>query len=746
MQRIKKIYDGIYFSLPIQLVIVQVRYQKFILISWVFLFMVITGNFGERFGIPYLFLAPEYMGEVNFYSNFLLGIGMGTFTTVYMIASYISNSYRFHFLALEHRPFFIFIYNNIVIPLIFTVLYIWCFLEFKIYAHGAFEWWMLVHLGGIFLGFFMVTIFILLYFFGTNRTFVHEVGEKLVKEMKGGRVILEKARLGMGTRMRIDYFLSGLLKINQPNSNEPADFRKLVKILNQNHGNALFLELILLITIMGLGLMEQNPFFQLPAATSVLLFLSMFLMLVTAFTFWFRRLGPIALVLVVVLFFTFDRYAASRHQHPALGMNYEIAPVPYSPEKLYEVHSKKNITLDIENTLNALNHWRADYQLYHGPYAKPRAVIICTSGGGLRSGYFTTRVMQQLDSLSQGRMMNSTRLITGASGGMIGAAYFRELYLQQKLGNMGSIWGRTYAERVGKDLLNRICFKIVTGFFLPTARETVGGSSYRSDRGWSFDDQLATNLGVMQDRRLGDYAQYEELAIIPQMIFSPVVINDGRRLYISGMPVTYLARSYDYNGRLGQGITGIDFRRYFRGQDADSLLFITAMRMNASFPLITPYVKMPSDPPMQLIDAGIADNFGLETAFRYLSVFSDWFKENTSGVLIIQIRDTKAQSREVAEYKQKNLLSQFFDPIGATYGAIFNTGEITSEGYLQQMDERLGGFMEYACFQYAPADSGGIKASLSWHLTGNEIEGIEASLSNDFNQKTFRHTVNWLKN
>ena len=54
--------------------------------------------------------------------------------------------------------------------------------------------------------------------------------------------------------------------------------------------------------------------------------------------------------------------------------------------------------------------------------------------------------------------------------------------------------------------------------FLPSRSVDVGASSYRDDRGWSFDQQLVQNLGVFENRRLSDYSSLEELAVIPMMV------------------------------------------------------------------------------------------------------------------------------------------------------------------------------------------------------------------------------------
>ena len=60
------------------------------------------------------------------------------------------------------------------------------------------------------------------------------------------------------------------------------------------------------------------------------------------------------------------------------------------------------------------------------------------------------------------------------------------------------------------------------------------------------------------------------------------------------------------------------------------------------FLIVLPNVWLPSEPVIDVMDAGLRDNFGQETTLRFLSSFDDWIKENTRGVLILQIRDRKA--------------------------------------------------------------------------------------------------------
>jgi hypothetical protein len=147
---------------------------------------------------------------------------------------------------------------------------------------------------------------ILLYFSRVNRNFVAIIGERATKTLNPRRVIIAKARAGMSLRTRVDYYLATPTRLASPDPNDPAELRQLVRILNQNHGNALFLEFILLLLIMGLGLLEENPTFQIPAGASVFFLFSIFLMLVSAIVFWFRKLGPLAMIVVVLIYLAFD--------------------------------------------------------------------------------------------------------------------------------------------------------------------------------------------------------------------------------------------------------------------------------------------------------------------------------------------------------------------------------------------------------------------------------------------------------
>ena len=86
--------------------------------------------------------------------------------------------------------------------------------------------------------------------------------------------------------------------------------------------------------------------------------------------------------------------------------------------------TKEKVDADRQNMISILENWKKNQDS-----AKPLLVVLNTSGGGHRSATFTMSILQHLDSITNGAIMKKIFLISGASGGMIGAAYFRELYL-----------------------------------------------------------------------------------------------------------------------------------------------------------------------------------------------------------------------------------------------------------------------------------------------------------------------------
>jgi hypothetical protein len=329
-------------------------------------------------------------------------------------------------------------------------------------------------------------------------------------------------------------------------------------------------------------------------------------------------------------------------------------------------------------------------------------------------------------------------MISGASGGMFGMTYLRELFLQKQEGFPIDIHDRQYAFNVGKDMLNPIAISILSNdVLLPFHKFSVGNNHYTKDRGYIFEKFYCNNTGFRFDKTLNDYRNAEFKAKVPLMIYYATVMSDSRRYFISPQPISFLMRPFGKNAEENNfAIDGIDFCRFFEKQDGQNLLVTSAMRMDATFPFILPNPVLPTDPPTYVMDGGAMDDSGVEPTFRFLQTFKNWINQNTRGVVVIQIRDSKKQDEEPQEQMQTTVLSRLTDPLGTIYNNIENMQDFQVDQKLNYMDDELRGKLNFVYFEYT-SDKKDEKAAMSMHISSRDKNDIIKSLGRSNNVAAF---------
>jgi hypothetical protein len=405
-------------------------------------------------------------------------------------------------------------------------------------------------------------------------------------------------------------------------------------------------------------------------------------------------------------------------------MDYQVPPVLYDPAQMKPTENE--VRADMAIGLEMLENWKRRQPVSD---QKPKLVILNHSGGGSRSAYWTMRALMHADSMCHGAILNQTILMTGASGGMLGAAYLRELKYRQDQGEQVQLYDTTHAERMGRDLLNPILLSMATNdCFIRYRHFEDGPYSYTRDRGYAFEQQLRRNTQSIFDRRLIDYAQAERMAQMPMMILSPTILKDGRRMLISSQPIAYLTSAFKLNGEKNPLPEDLEFRKIFKSHQADNLQFISALRMNATFPYVLPTTTLPTQPVIELMDAGIRDNFGWKTTLQFISTFEDWINENTSGVIIVQVRDLP--KNKDLEDPSVSIVNTISGPIGGIYGNITKTHDYNGEQMLAYLQGTFKDKIELITFQLNQHKQGNV--SLSWHLTNSEKLWIRTALRDPF--------------
>jgi hypothetical protein len=354
-------------------------------------------------------------------------------------------------------------------------------------------------------------------------------------------------------------------------------------------------------------------------------------------------------------------------------------------------------------------------------------------------------VLQALDTATNGQFFEQTQLVTGASGGMLGVSYYRELFLQSKRTEGFNRNQRKFIDQVGTDLLNPLAFSIATSDLLFRYQSFQDGNyTYTKDRGYVFEQKLVQNLnGTFENTRLYDYYLPEVEAEIPMVIFSPVVVNDGRRMLISPQPISYLSYANDSIFTSTYHSTeNIEFSHFFERNNAVNLKYTTAMRMSATFPYILPMVSLPTEPGIELMDAGVRDNFGIKTSVEFLRTFKNWISTNTSGVILVQIRD-KEKYFETKNDANGSIFQRLFAPFNSFYSNTVRIHDYNNDQFLYQVKDWFPGDFDVVSFYlHQPGDK---KVSMSWHLTNLDKKHIREAIFDKANQKSIKRIKELLK-
>ena len=143
-------------------------------------------------------------------------------------------------------------------------------------------------------------------------------------------------------------------------------------------------------------------------------------------------------------------------------------------------------------------------------------VFLCVSGGGKRAALWTFNALQTADSLTAGQLIENSILITGASGGLIGASYFRELKLREKMGEPMNPYSAIYRSKIATDNLYPLIFSLMANdLFVGFTRFEYAGNAYEKDRAYTFEHELSNITNNLMDKPITAYAEPESKGIIP---------------------------------------------------------------------------------------------------------------------------------------------------------------------------------------------------------------------------------------
>lgn len=508
-----------------------------------------------------------------------------------------------------------------------------------------------------------------------------------------------------------------------------------------------------LVLAVSLIIVTRYPVIQ--SSVSILLVLAWLLTLYFSIAFawpWLR----LWLVVAGAAWIIYANLGPPHHTFPGLASYYQAdTPVPISPGEPKTGRRSPNQLLA---SIDTLARWR------QGPGTECRnMVILATSGGAYRAGYWTAAVLDELQTRAADGgdlegLTDCMRLITGASGGMVGAAYYvvmRHEALQD--GNIASVVERLNADT--QESRAKGPYKTVTPYprdsLTPVAQQLAQRDLFHvllprqthSDRGVVLEEQWRTlNFAFSQLRAA------EREGRIPSLILSPMAFAGGAKpfaqpLLISNLKVDTLA---------GPGWRyAFPFFALFPDVQ-ETFLLRTAVRMNATFPYVSPSVSLPTAPRARVVDAGYYDNYGLSTAASWL--FSardsdkgkdkdknptpiDWLTANDLGVIVIQIRAFPFESSlpdepDACHAKRSNddTSGQGFQflttPIEALSAVRESGMNIRNDQQLAMVKELAGdNRVRWVTFENTA------NVGMSWYLTPHELDCLKQEVVSPHNRE-----------
>ena len=731
----KKYLTGFWYSMPLQLFLLHFRKYQVFLVFWYILLATVTGNFMRTFGADSLFLAPEYFGEVTALSTAIVGFAVGIFMMSWNITTFILHSKSLRFLATTAQPFLKYCINNALLPLCFLATYLIAAVHYARYQELVHGMKLFLLVGGFTGGIVLSIAISFIYFFGADKTIYYSMSAVIQKANSRYAEIVQTSTLPKEkSNFTVSWFLSASFRLRKPRDVRHYSEEFLDSVFKRHHFAAVIAILIAFIFLVLVGYISDARLFQLPAAASITVFFAILIAVSGAISLFLHSWSiPLLVILYLGMNFLYQNEVIDP-RNKLYGLNYlnkEERP-SYSRKSIKQLASDNNIEADKKEFLAILNRWKARQKS-----PRPVLYIINTSGGGTRSANFTMNALQRLDSIFHGQLMQQTFLINGASGGMLGAAYFRELYYEKISGKSINLQDKKYVADISRDLLSPLFSSFVTRDMIgPVQKFTLNGYEYAKDRGYAFEQKLNENTHGVLDKTLHDYADPEAKALIPTMLFNSVISRDGRKVIMGTRPVRFLMRHQtDTSHITPYDPDAIDFNSYFGKQGAMNVTILSALRMNATFPYVLPNVWLPTNPIIDVMDAGIGDNYGQETSLRFVEVFRDWLKENTSKVVLLQLRDRSLSDWDKPT-EANTLISLLTKPFLVLQNNWYKLQDYAQHDQLEYLFEAYGPQFYRICFQYVPSKNDA-PASLSFHLTAAEKRDIGMALDNAANQQQF---------
>lgn len=366
------------------------------------------------------------------------------------------------------------------------------------------------------------------------------------------------------------------------------------------------------------------------------------------------------------------------------------------------------------------------YEVLHARQGRP-VILVATAGGGIQAGAWTAEVLSGLQDLSRNtwKTKNSfadcLTLVSSVSGGATGSMFFLNLYGEGPQAPFQDGQMARMKNDVKDSSLEDIAWALAYQDFARIILPIPSLSKQRKflDRGLALEETWYKRGGIKAN--LADWRAGVKEGNRPAVIFNSTVSETGEPLLLS---TTDLAEDTKSPRRLN----------FYKLYDNTDLPVVTAVRLAATFPYVSPAARRDSgQPEYHMIDGGYYDNPGVSSLVEWLDEgLEEIVKRNEllpEHILIIQIRSFPDEQRE-PKPKKRGWFFQTFAPIKGllsvrtTGQLVHDHDELAKLARLWHSSDKVEQGLLQDRIRFATFTFNGDDAPLSWAMNKSQKDAI----------------------
>ena len=354
--------------------------------------------------------------------------------------------------------------------------------------------------------------------------------------------------------------------------------------------------------------------------------------------------------------------------------------------------------------------------------ASGRLIVVAANGGGIQAGAWAAKVLHGLLEDCGSPFRNSLRLISSVSGGSVGTACFVHWLANPEQSVIPPIaaasssldevaWGLAWPDLIRS---------LVPWFF-----GWLIGRGRALEKAWLLNSTVPSANRDLLDKPLSDWNARVATGELPAVIMNATITESGQRLLLA---TTRLASNITHPRARMEAST----LHTVNGTEFD-VGIVTAARLSASFPYVTPAARAQSpDPKPHVVDGGYYDNYGMATLVEWLDEALAEATNPPESVLVIQIHgapiDPPSKDKPANPAEHPDTRGWFYQAIAplATLASVRSAGQLAHNdielSFLQTRWLDKGLPIHAVTFEFTEPD-----APMSWHLTETQKQNIDAN-------------------